>query len=337
MRSSCIVLALLGPAAGGVAVAVAEDELDIPGLDATDLRGDAMIWEDAQIYLEPWETGSVSRFSTLSRRRDEVGRAMPVRILDSTMKNFVEIAPASRTDCSWRRLDVDNRLDGLRLFVRREDLAPVLIKPYAMQWTDGTKLKLAVGMPVTPTSTGDYLVALRNDKIRVAIPHASVGYIYKATKVVDPEISKDKVARIDSRTTVKIGDDSFSIKSNWYGPMPEKKTDVALIKLATRCAEFTVSAPANSLRLMEVPRPFSGGSAPLPIVNGWRIPPGTPLTTPAGREVAVAAKDIAVTMPAPAPEQVCFDAKLAMAREDEAYGSINRTVKLCASGAAITK
>jgi len=260
----------------------------------------------------------------------------PVRILDSTMKSFVEIAPAGRTDCSWRRLDVDNRLDGLRLFVRREDLAPVLIKPYAMQWSDGTRLKLAIGMPVTPTTTGDYLVALRNDKIRVAIPHASVGYIYKATKVVDPEISKEKVARIDSRTNVKLGDDSFQVRSNWYGPMPEKKTDVALIKLTTRCAELVVSAPSTSLRLMEVPRPYTAPVYPQPVA-GWRIPPGTPLTTPSGREVAVAAKEIGVTMPAPAPESVCFDAKVAMAREDESYGTLARTVKLCASGAAITK
>jgi hypothetical protein len=314
----------------------AEDDLDIPGLDAADLRGDAMIWEDAVIYFEPWETGTHVRFTTINRRHPEVGRAMPVRILDSTMKNYVEIAPAGHTDCSWRRLDVDSRLDGLRMFVRRVDLAPVLVKPYAMQWSDGTKLKLAIGMPVTATTTGDYLVALRNDKIRVAIPHASVGYVYKATKVVDPEISKEKVARIDSRTSVKIGDDSFSIRSNWYGPMPEKKTDVALIKLATRCAEFVVSAPANSLRLMEVPRPYRAPAYPQ-AVSGWRIPPGTPLTTMTGREIAVAAKEIAITMPTPAPEQVCFDAKLAMVREDESYGSIARTTKLCASGAAVVK
>src|SRR5689334_10378012 len=123
-------------------MAHAEDELDIPGLDAADLRGDALIWEDATIYLEPWEGGTNVYFNRFGRRREEVGKAMPVRIIDSTMKNFVEIAVPGRSDCAWRRLEIDNRVDGLRLFVKREDLAPVLIKPWAMQWSDGTKLKL---------------------------------------------------------------------------------------------------------------------------------------------------------------------------------------------------
>lgn len=314
----------------------ADDGLDIPGLDATDLRGEALIWEDATIYLEPWESGSTVRFSTLGRRRDVVGQAMPVRIVDSTLKNFVEIAPIGRADCSWRRLDVDDRLEGLRMFVRREDLAPVLVKPYAMQWSDGTRIKLAVGMPVAPTAAGDYMVALRNDKVRFAIPHSSVGYVYKSGKVIDPEHPKGRVARID-RVSVKLGDSDFHVRSNWYGPMPEKRTDVALVKLATRCAELTVQAPSTALRLMEVPRPYRPSPRAPSVMAGWRIPAGTPLSTVSGREVAVAGKDITVSIPSPGPEQVCFDAKVAMAREDESYGTLNRTVKLCASGSAILR
>ncbi len=318
-------------------VAHAEDELDIPGLDATDLRGDAMIWEDATIYLEPYESSANVRFNVFARRRDQVGQAMPVRIIDSSLKSFVEIAAPGRGDCSWRRLDVDARLEGLRMFVRREDLAPVLIKPYAMQWSDGTRLKLAIGMPVVPTTTGDYLVTLRNDKIRVAIPHASVGYIYKATKIPEPEVPKEKVALITRNANIKLGDDGFQVRSTWFGAVPDKKTDVALVKLTARCLEMVVQAPVNTLRVMEMPRPFVSVPAPIPPVTGWRIPIGTPLVTPTGREVAVAAKEIAVQMPAPAPEQVCFDARFAMAREDESYGSSSRTVRLCASGSAVTK
>ncbi len=314
----------------------AEDELDIPGLDAADLRGDAMIWEDAAIYLEPYESSAVVRFNAFGRRRDEVGRAMPVRIIDSSLKSFVEIAAPGRGDCSWRRLDVDPRLEGLRMFVRREDLAPVLIKPYAMQWSDGTKLKLAIGMPVTPTTTGDYLVTLRNDKIRVAIPHASVGYIYKATKIADPETPKEKVALITRNANIKLGDDSFQVRSTWFGTVPDKKTDVALIKLTARCIDMVVQAPVNTLRVMEMPRPYVSVPSPTPPVTGWRIPIGTPLVTPTGREVAVAAKEIAVQMPVSA-EQVCFDARFAMVREDESYGNQQRTAKLCASGSAVIK
>ena len=331
MRALAIVL-LLAPA-----VVRADDELDIPGLDATDLRGDAMIWEDATIYLEPYETSATVRFNVFSRRRDNVGQAMAVRIVDSSLKNFVEIVAPGRADCSWRRFDVDNRLEGLRMFVRREDLAPVLIKPYAMQWSDGTRIKLGIGMPVAPTTTGDYVVALRNDKVRLPIPHSSVGYLYKTGKISDPEEPKEKVALITRNANVKLGDDGFVVRSTWFGAVPEKKTDVALIKLAARCLEMTVQAPSNTLRIMEKPRRYPTPPPPPPPVTGWRIPAGTPLMTSTGREVAVAGREIAVQMPTPGPEQICFDARFAMAREDEAYGTLSRTVRLCASGSAVTK
>jgi hypothetical protein len=100
---------------------------------------------------------------------------------------------------------------------------------------------------------------------------------------------------------------------------------------------MTVQAPVNTLRIMEMPRPYPTPPPPAMSVTGWRIPVGTPLVTPTGREVAVAGREIAVQMPAPAPEQVCFDARFAMAREDEAYGTLSRTVRLCASGSAVTK
>jgi hypothetical protein len=72
-------------------------------------------------------------------------------------------------------------------------------------------------------------------------------------------------------------------------------------------------------------------------VTGWRIPAGAPLMTSGGREVAVAAKDISVTMPTPAPDTVCFDARVQMIRADESYGHAYRTIRLCASGSVVEK
>jgi hypothetical protein len=317
----------------------ADDELDIPGLDAADLRGDAMLWEDAVIYLEPWENGAaIQRFNYMGRRRDEPGRAMAVRIVDSTLKNFVEIQAPGRYDCSSRKLDADPRIEGLRMFVRREDLAPVLTRPYAMQYSDGTRVKLGIGMPVAPTLYGDYLVGIRDDRVRLPIPHTSVGYIYKAGKIVDPELPKDKLARLDRGASVKLGDGGFTVRNNsWIGPMPDKKTDVALFKIAGRCFELLVEAPANNVRPTE-PTRTSPVPPPYPsTVNGWRIRPGTPLSTPSGREVAVAAKDIMVQMPASGPDPVCFEARMAMTRDDYSYGSRNQNFKLCASASAVEK
>lgn len=331
MRLLCIALCL------SPLIAAAEEELDIPGLDAADLRGDAMIWEDATIFLEPYESSASVRFNVFSRRRDQVGQAIPVRIIDSSLKNFVEIEPPGRGDCTWRKLEIENRLEGLRLFVRREDLAPVLIKPYEMKWPDGTRIKLAIGMPVMPTSTGDYAVGLKQDKIRLAIPHASVGYLYKTGKISDPEPIKEKTALVSRGASVKLGDDGFQVRSTWYGAAPDRKSDQALVKLTARCLEMVISAPVSNLRVTEPTRVIPSALPPPLPVTGWKIPTGTPLMLPSGREVAVAAKDIGVQLPAPAPEQICFDARFAMTREDETYGTLTRTVRLCASGSAVVK
>ncbi|MEO8700092.1 MAG: hypothetical protein ABI867_08615 [Kofleriaceae bacterium] len=312
------------------ATAVADDDLDIPGLDASDLRGDALAWEDATFYFEPWDTGANIRFASFGRgRRDEVGRAMPVRIVDSSMRSFVEVELPDRSDCTWRKLDADKRIDGLRVYIKREDLAPVLVKPYAAQYGDGTKIKLGIGSPVMPTTTGDYLIAAKSDKLRLSIPHSSVGYLYKAGKITDPELPAGKLVRVDRNANARMGDESFTIRSNWVAAVPDKKTDVALVRWSSRCLDMTVQVPATSLRPTDAPRPVTPPTTAVTPTSGWRIPTGAPLMTAGGREVAVASAPIAVA--APTGDTACFDARFALLRDDETSYPQNRTVKLCAS------
>jgi hypothetical protein len=311
------------------ATAHADDELDVPGLDAADLRGDALAWEDATFYFEPWETGANIRFASFGRgRREEVGRAVPVRIVDSTMRTFVEVELPDRADCTWRKLDADKRIDGLRVYVKREDLAPVLVKPYAAQYSDGTKVKLGIGAPVMPTTSGDYSVAAKSDKFRLSIPHSSVGYLYKPGRIIEPELPAGKVVRIDRNANARLGDESFSIRSTWLAAAPDKKTDVALVRWNTRCLDMTVQVPATSLRPTDVPRPTTPTPPALPPSTGWRIPTGAPLSTAGGREVAVASAPIAVGTPA--GDTACFEARFALLREDEVTYPQNRTIRLCA-------
>jgi hypothetical protein len=323
-----VALLVLAPA-----VAIADDELDIPGLDAADLRGDALVWEDATFYSDPWESPNEKErasFHSVIRRREEVGRAVPVRIVDSSMKTFVEVELPGRSDCTWRRLDADRRIEGLRLFVRREDLAPVLVKPFAAQYTDGTRVRLAIGAPVMPTASGDYLVAARNDRFRLSIPHGSVGYVYKPGKITEPEPPPGKLVRIDRNTNAKLGDETFAVRSNWIGPVPDKKTDVALVHWSTRCLDMVVSVPANTLRATEPMRSPSYPTHSPPAAASTQIPSGAPLSTSSGREIAVASTPIAVPPPVPGTSKVCFDARFALVREDETYATQNRTLRLCA-------
>ncbi|HEU0029755.1 MAG TPA: hypothetical protein VFQ53_03910 [Kofleriaceae bacterium] len=345
-----VVMPVVLPGVTEVPIARADDpveQLDVPGLDAADLRGDALVWEDAAFYLEPWEGATTVRFASFGRgRREEVGRAVPVRIVDSSMRSFVEIQLTNRAECTWRRLEADKRLEGLRLFVRRDDLAPVLVKPFSAQYSDGTKIKLGVGVPVMPTASGDYIVAAREDKLRLPIPHGSVGYLYKPAKLAaDADGPIGKVLRIDRNTNAKVGEESFAVRSAWLAPVVPTKTDVALVHWTTRCVDMVASVPATALRPTEVTKSSSWQPTPTttpstPAARTPWIPPGVPLATPGGREVAVATQEIAVSLPtAPGADgtQICFDARLSLVREDAAYATSQRTLKLCAPAGLIER
>ncbi len=341
---------VLGLTVLAVPPAEAEDDLDIPGLDAADLRGDALLWEDATIYLEPWDTGVSIRLQSFGRgRREEVGRAVPIRIVDSSLRAFVEIELPGRTDCTWRRLDADARLTGLRLFVRREDLAPVLVKPFAAQYSDGTRIKVAVGAPVVPVVAGGYMISARGDKLRLPIPHSSVGYLYKAGKVLESEIPTGKLVRVDRSVNARIGDESFALRSYWFSPVPAKKTDVALVHWTTRCVDMVAEVPASSLRPSDAPHlppvptttitPARGAVIPMgvPVSTCKLAPPvaGEPQLCQLGREVAVAGKDIAVSVPS--ADTTCFESKLSLVREDEPYATLARALRLCAATALVQR
>lgn len=309
--------------------ASADDELDIPGLDSTKLHGDALVWEDAAFYFEPWEGGTAVRFTSISRRQVEVGRAIPVRIVDASLRGFVEVAILRRSDCTWRRLDADPRLDAVRLFVKREDLAPVLAKPYAVQHSDGTKVKLAPGLPVVPTPSGRYAIGVLGDRLRLAIPHASVGYLYKGATVEPPPPSA-KLVRVDRNTIARIGEQAFTVRGNWLAPPPTQKSDPARVSYATRCLELVAQVPMPAVRPgsdFTRARNEAVISAARPLHHA--IPRGAPLATVAGRAVAVAAQEIAV--PDPGTGNACLDFTFQLVREDESYATQTRQQRLCAA------
>src|SRR5688500_16589312 len=165
-----------------------------------------MVWEDAALYLEPHEGGTTVRFATFGRaRHDEVGRALPVKIV-SAQRDFVEIALVETETCAAQSATIDERITGVHFFVKRADLAPVLVKPFAITHPDGTGARLRPGVPVAPTASGAYVVAARGDVIRLPIPHASVGFTYRRTKVVAPALPKGQLWRLERTLPVKLGD-----------------------------------------------------------------------------------------------------------------------------------
>jgi hypothetical protein len=332
MRGVVIALALLA----GLQAARADNDVDVPGLDAPDLRGDALAWEDAVFHLEPWEGGLSIRLSTFGRGRgEEVGRAIPVRIVGSTMRSFVEVELPAVSGCAIRRLELDPRVEALRLFVKRDDLAPVLVKPYSATYSDGTSVRIAAGVPVMPTASGLYTVSVRGDKLRLPIPHAHVGYLYANARAAEPERPTGPLFRVDRMTSVKLGGEPFEVRAPWLAAKPAKpahRGESLLLRWSTRCIDLTVSVPSTALRLSSWTPPYRPYDPGVPTVKQMHhLLRGTPLMTTSGREVAVAADTIEVPDPADAPI-ACFDARLTMLRlEDPPQSSLHRTIKLCAS------
>lgn len=336
VRWQVSVILVIAVASASARSAHAESELDIPGLDSTELRGDAMVWEDASFYPQPWETGTPLRFVGLTRRGEEVGRVVAIRIVDASRRAFIEVELAGQAHCSWRKLVGDPRVGGLRWFVPRRDLAPVLIKPFAIQNSDGTRLRLSPGVPVVPTSQGDYWVAIRDERIRLAIPHSSVGYTFKPAKPIAEAVT-GKLARLDRNATIHLGELAITLRTPWMVPLPtDRATDNKLIAMNSRCIELVGSVAANMVKpsTEQVRPPVTPPVAVTPN-TGWRIAPGVPLSTPEGREVAVAAMTVMVQ--APTGDIACFDARMMLSREDVSYYTGARTLRLCAPSSLVER
>ena len=311
-------------------VASADDDLDVPGRDSTELSGDAMVWEDAAFHLEPWDGGVLVRFSSLGARDDHVGRAIPVKIVSAAMREFIEVEVMESDTCAFRRAVVDGRIDGLRMFVKRTDLAPVLVKPFAITFPNGTSARLQPGLPVMPRSSGAYAISLRGDLVQLPIPHASVGFAYTHARVQDPKPLSGTTWKVKGGATVKLGDEELVVRHRWSAPKPVKRGEMLNLKWTTRCIELVVAAPAKSVASSKELGHGGGSGVGYGIgATAHTIPRGTPLSTFGGRAAAVAAEDIPVYPPANG--KACFDARITMLRLDEIdQGRVDRTFRLCA-------
>lgn len=314
-------------------VAAADDgDLDVDGRASTSMRGDAMAWEDAAFHLEPWEGGAMVRVSSLRSRHADVGRAIAVHIVSATMRDFVEVRLVTEPSCTWRTLASDARISGLRLFVRRADLAPVLVRPFAASYPNGTSAQLAVGVPVMPTASGDYVLSARGDVLRLPIPHTSVGFTYPRARIEEPPSPKGELWRLEQVATVRLGDSTFEARANWLATKPAKHGDTVNLRWKTKCIDLVVGVPAKAIQKRGFVQ-ASGTGYGFGIGKAVHtIPRGTPLQTPGGREVAVATEDIGV--PPPADGKACFEANLRLSRLDDSSSSWH-PFKLCAPAAAI--
>jgi hypothetical protein len=257
------------------------------------LKGNVLVWQDAPLFTEPSETAHSLTLATFdgAARKDRVGHVLPMTVV-SSKGDFVEVELIGDDDCAYSHLVVPDDIARVRLFVRRTDIAPVLVKPFAKTFSDGTSISLGVGTPVVATDAGTFRVSLRGDVLEVDPPAASVGEAYTPAKASNTMMPGETLT-ITRATKASLGGRTIALTS-WKGSPVEKRGTNALVALDDRCVSARVVVAANSLlEVDESSIDFGGssGTASSALRDEFYVPRLTPLSV-GTKQVAVAAKPI---------------------------------------------
>jgi hypothetical protein len=226
--------------------AVAGTTIDPPPAPDGALRGNVVVWHDAKLFAEPSESARTLHLATFDSvaRKDRVGHVVALKVVASKGA-FVEVELTGQEDCTSSRVVVPADLARFRMFVRRADIAPVLVKPFAKTYPDGTSVSLAVGTPVVPTDAGTYVVSLRGDVLEVDVPSASVGHAYGTLKARSA-MNVGSTLAIAQATKATLGERSLGLTA-WQGAPVERRGETALVALDGGCIVARVIVPAKSL------------------------------------------------------------------------------------------
>lgn len=337
--------ALLIFVAAGAALATyaaparAEGRPDPAGAPAGEaLRGSVLVWQDAPLLAEPSEAAASIRVGALDApRRDRVGHVVPMRVV-GTRGAFVEVEPAAGPDCTWSRLATSDDIARLRLFVRRADIAPVLAKPFAKAFPDGTRLALQPGTPVLAAGDGTYAVSLRGAEVGVDVPAASVAHSYTPERAKAVAVSAEEY-EIDPKAAIALGGKPIAL-AGWHAIAVERRGEYALATLEGRCTTAQVAVPAKAVRTSDddetgIGLGGSGGGGVLGLRNEHYLPIATSLSV-GGHTVALAAKPIWLPA-APTSKTVCVDRRVWIDAEilPPQTTDLDDKLRLCAPAAKV--
>jgi hypothetical protein len=250
------------------------------------LRGNVLVWHDATIYTAPVDGAPALHVATLAART--AGRVVPMHVVATRGAAFVEVEFADDAGCTWSRLATSDDIAKLHLFVKRADLAPVLVKPFEKVFADGTRIALKPGVSVVGNQ-----VSLLGHELEAEVPAASVGHSYTPGATGGLSVS-DQEFVIAAGTKALLGDKPASL-DGVHAYAVTKKGDTALVTFEDRCMSITVAAPAAAVRATEADRPDIDaitGYGTLGMRDGDYFPKLTPLASSSGRQIAYAAKPI---------------------------------------------
>jgi hypothetical protein len=309
---------------------------------AQPLEREVLVWQDARLLVGPNDKAEVVALAALAKpRARSVGMVVQMHVVAES-GDFVEVTPASSTCDLWGSLVVDRRLDRLRLFVRRADLAPVVSRRWSQTFDDGTSLALVPGEPIGEREANGRTVALSLDggsapvELTVNIPDDSVGRSFTPTADARPDSYDEPVRWTVATRTITLAGRALAFDHAL--PLLTKVTyrgDRALLPYDLGCEELVASVPRSQIRAYKPDAPgglmgsLHGDHRDLSHASAV-LPAGTPLATPAGHTVAIVWEDFEVTPGG--GSQICVDFQIRVERRHDAPPPT--TLSLCAPSSA---
>ena len=248
------------------------------------LAGNVLVWIDAPLYLDAAATSPSIHVGALEHGRDQdVGHVVPMHVVGEH-GDFVEVEPTAAIDCVWWRVVRPDGLASLHLYVKRTDLAPVIVKPFAAAFKDGSRITVQPGVAVL-----DRKIAFHRGLVLVAIPDAYLGIAYAPHPVASVPKPGKHTFLLDENTDVTLGDQTFPF-GPWVAGSADHRGDRILFPIAVRCMTAVVSAPKGHVQAdVQIGHGLGSGSGVggQAASNGDRyyFPKGTNLTSADGDHV----------------------------------------------------
>ncbi len=310
------------------------------------LKGDVLVWDDATFYAEPSDDAATMKLARLDHSSKEaiVGHVIAMHVV-GRHGEYVEVEPVADGQCTGTALEA-YMIGHLRIFVKEDALAAVVVKRWTARFDDGSRVTLGVGEPVV--SVGDDGVAFAVDGVvlHASVLAASIGTSYPAITPSAPPSDARFDLRAGAQGTIAgqtyIAHGTHVVQLARAIDHPRKGQSRFPIQL--RCGEIDAVFPDEAVEAYE---PLADALVGDGIGVGrvmdddrYLLPKGTLLSTPAGRHAGVADEDIDVKRPAAGDTKACFDADLSLTHDftapTEGEESITgATITLCAPAANV--
>jgi len=296
-----------------------------------------LVRADAEWFTEPREDSPAITLAEPPRTH-AAPQVLPAALVAES-GDFVEVELVAQSDCTSSRTRVDDRLETVHLYVKRDAIAPVLAKKFSARYPDGSRIALLPGVAVKASRRGGRVWVLDNE-VELAIPTSSLASSYAPPPPwVEPAPTE---LFVEPGTPTRLGKSLLDI-----GVPPargRKQRGTYLLSYSAPCIDVTVAIAAKHVREIASGTMYGlgGGGSGIGVLakERWIVPKGTPLLTPTGRAVATAADDIDLGKP-PSDRTACLPFEIEVedlgtrAVQLEATPAHRRKLELCAPASAI--